>query len=377
VAAATSSTRTIAVITGTRAEYGLLRPVIRAILSHPKLKLELIVTGAHLLPPQRTIDEVVGEFKISATIAMQQPSQIGTFADAAALGRGITGFAEHFKSSHPDIVLVLGDRIEAFAGAAAAAVSGLVVAHLHGGDRAEGIADESLRHAISKLAHIHLPATHRSAQRLIAMGERLECVHVVGSPAIDGISDIQPLSDHEFKKLGRPEIIVLVHPVGDGDAVEFDRAAMLLKIAQRVGRVLVLHPNFDPGRTGIIRAIEQADCRVQPHLARETFIALLRRVKLLAGNSSAGLIECSALGVRCINIGRRQAGREKPPNVFDVEQWDYQTIENAVKSALNLPALALEKVQHPYGDGRAGQRTAELLAAFDLSAMGIRKQNTY
>jgi UDP-hydrolysing UDP-N-acetyl-D-glucosamine 2-epimerase len=294
-----------------------------------------------------------------------------------ALGRGILGFAQRFESFRPTVVLVLGDRFEAFAGAAAAAVSGIHVAHLHGGDRAEGIADESMRHAISKLAHIHLPATTCSAQRLIAMGERVESVHVVGSPAMDGLDQIKPMTDDEYQQLGRPDIVMLLHPTGDDDAIECDRASMLLKIASEAGRVLALHPNFDAGRDGILDAITRSGCAAVPHLARERFLSLLQRVRLLVGNSSAGLIECSALGVRCINIGRRQAGREKCANVTDVTEWNYQTIQREFERTLSLPRLSPGEVDHPYGDGHAGERTAASLATIDLQAISIRKQNAY
>ncbi|MEE9128733.1 MAG: UDP-N-acetylglucosamine 2-epimerase, partial [Phycisphaerales bacterium] len=145
--------RTIAVVTGSRADYGLLRPVMRAIHDHADLQLRVIVTGVHLLPPAHTANEVARDFTIANTIAMQRPGECSRLEDAEALGRGVTGFAQRLSRHPVDVVLVLGDRIEALAAAAAASVGGIRVAHLHGGDRAEGIADEAIRHAITKLAH--------------------------------------------------------------------------------------------------------------------------------------------------------------------------------------------------------------------------------
>ena len=366
--------RAIAIVTGSRAEFGLLRPVMHAVGEHADLDRFVLVAGAHLLAPQRTIDEVAAAFDIAATIPMQQDGATGRAADAIALGRGVSGFAEYLASHGADVLLVLGDRIEAFAAAAAASVAGVRVAHMHGGDRAEGIADEALRHAIAKLAHIHLPATPRSAQRLIDMGEDPARIHIVGSPAIDGLDDIPPLNDAEFRALGRPEIVFLLHPTARPAAQEKQDAARLLGLCIDAGRTVALHPNHDPGREGIIQAIEAAGCPAEDHLPRPRFIGLARRARIIVGNSSAGLIECAALGLRCVNIGPRQAGRDMPPNVLDVPAWDWPRIELALQSALAQP---ITNVMHPYGDGAAGRKTAALLAALDFDRCPLTKRNTY
>ena len=374
-----SEVRTIAVVTGTRAEYGLLRPVMWAIRDHSALELRVIVAGAHLLPPADTVKEVASEFAITARVPMQSPGRNGRSADAAALGLGVSGFAEVFSIDPPDIVLALGDRIEAFAAAAAASVAGIRIAHMHGGDRAEGCADEALRHAITKLAHIHLPASQTSAMRIIAMGEDPQRVHVVGSPALDGLDAVPPMSDREYESLGQPQIVMLLHPVGDEDQAEHDRAAEVLRRAQGHGRVLAMHPNHDPGRDGIMRAITEGCGRHCAHVPRERFVGLLRRANVLIGNSSAGLIEAAAIPIRCINLGRRQAGREKPCHVIDIPQWNYQTVDEALDEALHeairLPRLT--GIEHPYGNGTAGARTAEALASLDFDRHPIRKLNTY
>lgn len=375
--AVSTARRRIAVITGTRAEYGLLRPVMRAIAARPELELNVLVTGCHLLPPQNTIEEVRSEFAIAATVPMQSPNHDGRIFEAEALGRGITGFAEIFAQEKPDVVVVLGDRIEAFAAAAAASVAGIRVAHIHGGDRAEGIADEAIRHAITKLAHIHFPATQNSALRIIAIGEDPARVHIVGSPAIDELSEIAPLPDSDFEALGKAEIIMLLHPCGDPDEVEYERARELLRLCRSAGRTLALHPNHDPGCRGILRAIDESGCASCAHLPRPQFIGLLRRAKALVGNSSAGLIECAAIPARAINIGRRQSGRETPSNATSIPEWDYQTIQSALTTALSAAALRPADGSHPYGDGHAGPRVAEALAHLDLQAHPLVKRNTY
>ena len=366
--------RTIAVVTGSRADYGLLRPVMRAIHDHADLQLRVIVTGVHLLPPEHTADEVARDFTIANTIPMQRPGECSRLEDAEALGRGVTGFAQ-WLSRHPvDVVLVLGDRIEALAAAAAASVGGIRVAHLHGGDRAEGIADEAIRHAITKLAHIHLPATEQSAKRIKGMGEDPDRIHVVGSPALDELADFPPLPDEKMNALGWPEIVMLLHPTGGAIEHERARAAQLLNLCQEAGKVLAVHPNHDAGREGIVEAIDNARCGQRDHLPRRDFIGLLRRVRLLVGNSSAGLIEGAAIGVRCVNVGRRQAGRDMCANVINVPDGEPDSIKPAIARGL---AEGLVEVEHGYGDGRAGIRTAAVLAAFDPARLELVKRNTF
>jgi UDP-hydrolysing UDP-N-acetyl-D-glucosamine 2-epimerase len=374
--------RTVAVVTGSRAEYGLLRPVMRAIREHRGLELRVVVTGTHLLRPQRTLDEVAADFELDAVIPMQREWSTGRMADAAALGRGVSGFTAWLgnRSGGVDVVAVLGDRIEAFAAAAAAAVGGIRVAHLHGGDRAPGIADEGLRHAITKLAHIHLPATETSARRIRDMGEDPARVHVVGSPAIDGLDEVPPLDDESYEALGRPEIVFLLHPAGDEAAREQAGAERLLDLCRRAGSVLAMHPNHDPGREGILAAITASSVPAREHLPRRDFIGLLRRARVLIGNSSAGLIECAALGVSCINVGPRQDGRERPAHVIDVPlpaPGNGGQVEAAIVRGLAGPP---GPVEHPFGDGRdggAGARAARVLAEYDADRHPLTKRNSY
>jgi UDP-hydrolysing UDP-N-acetyl-D-glucosamine 2-epimerase len=377
--------RTVAVVTGSRAEYGLLRPVMHAIRAHEGLDLRVVVTGTHLLRPLRTLDEVAADFDLDAVIPMQRPWAPDRLAEAGALGRGVSGLAawlgnEAARRNAIDVIVVLGDRIEAFAAAAAAAVGGIRVAHLHGGDRAVGIADEGLRHAITKLAHIHLPATRTSARRIRDMGEDPVRIHVVGSPAIDGLDEIPPLGDEAYEALGRPQIVFLLHPSGGDASREQAGAERLLDLCRKAGRVLAMHPNHDPGREGILAAITASSVPAREHLPRREFIGLLRRAGVLVGNSSAGLIEGAALGVVCVNVGPRQDGRERPANVIDVPgagSTDGKQVEAALAHGLTRPP---GPVEHPYGDGRAGgagARAARVLAEYDAAQHPLTKRNTY
>ena len=369
-----NSQRRIAVVTGTRAEYGLLRTVIDAIQDHPSLDLKIVVAGMHLLPEVNTIQEIRAERCIDAEVPMQRSGLTGRHADSLALGRGVQGFAEAFHDLRPDVVLALGDRIEVFAAACAASVGGICVAHMHGGDRAMGVADEAMRHAVTKLAHIHLPATVQSAERIEKMGEPHESIVLVGSPAVDHIDQIDAMGDEEFFALGSPKTIFLMHGVGDAVNTERQRAAEVLEGCVAQGAVLALAPNLDPGSVGIRDAIEHSSAEVHKceHLSRERFIAALHRVDALVGNSSAGLIEAAVIGCPAINVGERQGGRERTANVMDLRSANTAEICNAIDQAGAMP----RSVQHPYGDGRCGESVAEVLADFQVTAP-LRKRNSY
>lgn len=380
--AKTPGRRRIAVVTGSRAEFGLLKPVIAAINHEPTLEVSIIVAGSHLLAPANTHTEVRSAFRVGAVVPMQNPGEHTRIDDAEAVGRGIARFARTYYKMNADCVVVLGDRIEAFAAASAASIGGVPVAHIHGGDRAEGVADEAMRHAISKLAHIHFPATNTSAERLIRMGEVPATVYNVGSPAMDGLAAISPLTDEEARAVGDPEIVILHHPCGLVDTDERAHAQAIVDFAASTcKRILVLAPNFDPGRDAVLSVLRSAVAahgwHFMDHLPREVFVGLLKRLAgrhgLLLGNSSAGLIEASALNCRDVNVGPRQAGRESPPSVVNVFSPSAAAIAGAVASH-QMPA----RPEHPYGDGHTGPRIASLLAAinFDDPAL-IRKRCAY
>lgn len=430
--------RRVCIVTGTRAEFGLLVPVMDAIKKRKDLELQVVAAGAHFLKPARTIREVEAKYTIAARVPMQMQGKTGRDADAAALGRGVEGFARAFKRLKPDWVVVLGDRIEAFAAASAASIAGIAVCHIHGGDRAEGIADEAMRHAITKLSHLHCAATKLSAERIRKMGEKPEHVHVTGSPAIDGLSKVKPMGDGEAAKYGDPRVIILLHPSGHlhGETVRFrprvlqdhfgpdmprlprsvpfaayERAERtfaaftyfattclpdepLLGTCRNAGltacggngpRGLFLHPNADPGGDQILEKW-QANSRfcgwpVVPHIPRHAFVSLLKRMAqkkrgLMVGNSSAGLIECAALGVPALNLGPRQAGRERTRNVVDADPLDTIGVIGRVRAADRL-AGKLPRSTH-FGDGRAGPRIAALLAKTNPHDPGLlRKRNSY
>jgi UDP-hydrolysing UDP-N-acetyl-D-glucosamine 2-epimerase len=357
--------RRVAVVTGSRAEFGLLRPVMAAVKAHPNLELCVIAAGSHLIQPALTFRDVKAAFEVADSVPMQIAGRTGRAEDADAVGRGVSRFVRSFTGLAPDWVVVLGDRVEAFAAAAAASIGGWALAHLHGGDRAEGIADEAMRHAITKLAHLHLPATPASAERLTRMGERPEFIRTVGSPAIDDLAGFPALPDGAAAELGDPDTVVLLHPVGRSD--EHEEAGMTQVLSAVAGRrVLALHPNHDPGRAGVLRALSAWGGPAREHLPRAVFVGVLKRLAarggVLVGNSSSGLIEAAALGVRVVDVGPRQNGRERPGNVVHAASESAPAIAAAVARALEITP---DPSAHPYGDGRSGARAAEALASVD------------
>lgn len=369
--ATANARRRIAVVTGTRAEFGLLTPVMRAVRAHPDLELLVIAAGSHLIQPSLTFRDVKAAFPVADSIPMQTAGRVGRWHDVESVGRGVARFGRSFERLAPDIALVLGDRIEAFAAAAAASIGGLPLAHIHGGDLAEGVADEAMRHAITKLAHIHFPATHASAQRIRAMGEPGERIITAGSPAIDGLDTVAPMTDEHARTLGDPQAVMLMHPVGRPDETEEAAAAAAIDaLGQR--RTLLLAPNLDPGRRGTARALEAAALRpgftLREHLPRDAFLALLRRLALrdglLLGNSSAGLIEAAALKLPAVNIGPRQSQRERGANVADAPRENPDAIADAITRAMSIDRTA---ITHPFGDGHAGPRIAKALAELNLA----------
>lgn len=393
-----ASPRTVCFVTGTRAEFGLMQLPLRAIREHPALRLQLVVTGMHLDRAHgRTIEQIRRDgWTIDATVPWRAAkNDLGQLARQT--GQATARLAGVFADLDPDIVLVVGDRVEAFAAATAGHLSGRVVAHVHGGDRALGQVDDALRHAITKLAHLHFPATKESADRIVKLGEDAWRVHRVGSPGLDGITadawaidDCLPLlnksqrywgryTDH--KQLGRYALLLL-HPTDPDDAAEHRRARLVLKITRDMGFdfTVVVWPNNDPGCRGIMRAWE--DQQGQPgtvfvhDLPRSAFLGLLRDAAVLVGNSSSGIIEAGSFGTPVIDVGPRQAGRERGENVTTVP-FRRAEIRAALERVWSDGRPRRYPKKNPYGKGDTARRIARILATAKLSPQLRRKLIAY
>ncbi len=381
--------RKIAVVTGTRAEYGILKLVLRAIETNLGLELLLVVTGMHLSHEfGNTIDDIIKDgFKISTKVDML-PVNDTSASMAKSVGQGIIGMVDAWEQLKPDIILVLGDRVEPLAATIAGVYMNIPVAHIHGGDRSKAGIDEFTRHAVTKLAHIHFPATKKSAERIIKMGEESWRVHTVGSPALDDILNESIIPPHalavRFKiNLSKPVILVLQHPV----TTQVDEATKQMRetldaIVEVGCTTIIIYPNADAGGRGMIELIKEYEnyhfITTFKNLPRKEYIGLLRVSSVLVGNSSSGIIDAPSFGLPVVNIGIRQDGRERGNNVIDVEH-DKGKIVEAIDKAITDKELLKEvrSCESPYGDGKASERIAELLGSVEITPQLLQKRITY
>ncbi|MBN2210004.1 MAG: UDP-N-acetylglucosamine 2-epimerase (hydrolyzing) [Sedimentisphaerales bacterium] len=368
---AISKKRRICVVTGTRAEYGLLVPVMQAIDKHPKLQLQLLVTGMHLLPRfGRTIRQIQKDgWRIDARVRLQSDKD-SPLDQAQGLGRAITAMARAFDRLKTDIVVVLGDRIEPFAAAAAATASGRVIGHIHGGDAAPGVFDDAWRPAISKLSHLHFAAGKDAARRLKRLAEPDFRIYQTGSPALDNLSEIicneeNTLSNAAGFDIRQDFLMVAQHPAGGTTAQEARRMKQTIQACvSKSLPVIILYPNSDPGFSGILKVLQDYGrhpaCYLLKNVPRGTFLGLLQRTRALVGNSSGGIIEAGALNVDVINVGHRQQGRARSRNVVDAD-YGIAAVSAALDRVLGRRRRRRGFRPGVYGDGRAGERIADIL----------------
>lgn len=372
--------RRVAFVTGTRAEYGLLKSSLAAAARHPRLHPQIIATGLHLLRAYgATLDDIRRDgWPVDAVVPMQRGDDHPLDAPRG-LARGVHGIAAAIADLKSDIVVVLGDRIEALAGALAGVTTGRTVAHIHGGDVAEGDFDESLRHAITKLAHLHLAASHAAARRIARMGEAGDRIHVAGAPGLDRIAELLAEASGERE----PEALILQHAYGRPPRSERQAALAVLQAVADCGlRPIIIRPNADRGCSGVHSAIEAfcrthrgADVQVHASLPRDEFLRRLLRAAVLVGNSSSGIIEAPFAGTPSVNVGRRQAGRQPGgPSVLTAPERR-SAIRSAIRTALSLRPK--RGGRSPYGDGRAGERIAAILASVQIGTELHRKRLSY
>jgi UDP-hydrolysing UDP-N-acetyl-D-glucosamine 2-epimerase len=363
--------RAICVVTGGRAEYGLLQPVMEDIRACPDLQLQLIVTGTHLEPRfGMTVGQIEADgFAIDARIPLglehDAPADI-----IRAMAVCLTGVSDALERLTPDLILVLGDRYEIFAAAQAALIHGVPIAHIAGGDVTEGAFDESLRHALTKLAHLHLTTNAQAAERVARMGEEGWRIHVVGSPGLDQLRRLELLRGEALETalgatLGERNLLVTYHPV----TLETDRGLAgfkaLLGGLDAVPRAIVkwiTRPNADPGGMAIEAALDQwsagrEDVRVFASLGQVRYLSLMAQVDAVIGNSSSGLYEAPSLGVPTVDVGDRQKGRLAAASVIRCPA-EPGAVADSVRSAFDLDCT---HAANPYGDGDSARRIVEIL----------------
>jgi UDP-hydrolysing UDP-N-acetyl-D-glucosamine 2-epimerase len=373
----------ICVVTGSRAEYGLLRPVMTAIAGSDLLTLQVAVTGTHLEEAHgHTVDLIVADgFTVSAKVPaeMHVDTSVGI---ARSMGLTTEGFARAFEELQPDLVLVLGDRFEMLAVAQAALVCRLPVAHLCGGDVTEGAWDDAIRHALTKMSHLHFVTNHAAAGRVRQLGERPERVHEVGSPGIDVIRTLPLLDGSELDaELGftlmTRNVLVTYHPetlaFDDGIARLDELLAALTALGPDVG-IVVTMPNADLGGAALAAHIrawadEHENAAAFMSLGQLRYLSTMAAVDAVVGNSSSGLYEAPSLFVPTVNIGGRQDGRLRASTVIDCPP-ERDAIEEAIHKAFDLDTI---DAVNPYGDGNAAGAIVAVLEGIDDPAALLRK----
>lgn len=383
--------RKICVVIHSRANYGRIKSVMRAIDIHPELELQLLVGSSALLYRFGSVIDIIrGDgFKENAVVHSILEGETPTTM-AKSTGMAITELATHFENLKPDIVVTVADRFETLSTAVAASYMNITLAHSQGGE-VTGSIDESVRHAITKLAHIHFPATERAKEYLLRMGEQNETIHLTGCPAIDLVAESDlALPEDLFNRTSgvgdelttkKDYIIVLQHPVTTEFGSGFKQIQETLEAAHDVSKtgmqIVWLWPNVDAGSDDISKGIrmfrdreEAKNMHFYKNFTPEDYVLLLANARCIVGNSSSGLREGAFLGTPCVNIGTRQSGRERAANVIDVK-CDANEIKTAIDNQLKHGRY---ESSHLVGDGTAGTQIANILATSNLK---IQKQISY
>lgn len=379
-------TRIIGVVSVSRSDYGHLVPVLEAIRAAPDLDLRLLVAGMHLSDDfGRTVDAIEADgWPVAERIAMLEPGDTPE-AVAASIGRGVAGFARAYARQRLDLLVVLGDRFEMLAAAVAALPFALPVAHIHGGEVSEGAMDNQIRHAITKLAHLHFASAPEHARRIGAMGEEAWRIHTVGAPGLDRLRTVALLSRDELAQAlalpaGGPWLLVTFHPVTleyGGTAAHVDE--LLAALDKVEGTLIVTYPNADTASRTIIQRIQDFAARsprvrIAQSLGDPLYLSLLKHVDVMIGNSSSGLIEAPSFGLPVVNVGDRQRGRLRGTNVIDVGSSREEIVKGIEAALAPTFRRALAGVPNPYGDGCAARRIVEVLREVPLDARLIQKR---
>jgi GDP/UDP-N,N'-diacetylbacillosamine 2-epimerase (hydrolysing) len=374
--------RKICVVTGTRADYGCLRWVMEDIRSTPGLELQIIATAMHLSPEfgltYREIEQdgFAIDSKIETLVSADTPTAL-----AKSMGLGLMGVGEALQLLRPDLLLVLGDRFEIFAAAAAATVARIPIAHAHGGETTEGAFDEAFRHSTTKMSHLHFVAAEEYRRRVVQLGEDPRRVFLVGGLGVDKIKKLnllgrEALEDALQFKLGGKNLLITFHPVTLEDATSAVQMSELLSALDKLTdtHLIFTLPNADTGGRVLIGMIERfvasrSNARAYVSLGDLRYLSCIRHVDGVVGNSSSGLTEVPSFGKGTVNIGDRQRGRLKAASVIDCEP--NQEAIGAALQRLFSPAFraALAATRNPYGEGGASKKIVQILRDFPLQSI--------
>ena len=379
--------RKICIITGTRAEYGLLYWVMKALQKEDSFDLSICVTGMHLSPEfgltYRRILEDGFSINEKVETLLSSDTSVGI---SKSIGLGVISFSEVFQRLQPDLILVLGDRYEIFAACTAAMISRIPIAHCHGGEATEGLIDEAIRHSITKMSQIHFTSTEEYRNRVIQLGEQPKNVHNVGALGIENINKLELLNQDEFEesinfKLKKINFLVTFHPVTLDTLsaeVQFQKLLTALDKFEEVG-IIFTKPNSDTDGRIIIDMIDnyvkinEEKSVAFTSLGQLRYLSAIKYVDVVIGNSSSGLIEVPSFKKATVNIGDRQQGRVKADSVIDCNTEVYD-IETSIKQAISVEFREiLKKVTNPYGTKNPSYDILNVLKETDLSDI-VKKQ---
>ena len=381
----------ILALTSIRSDYDLMSSVYAKLQADPSIKLKLLVSGAHLSARYgHTVDNIVADgFAILERIASLTEGDDSAAARLVSASRMLQGAIEPVRAFAPDLIVYAGDREDVMVGALLGGFLGIPTLHFFGGDHAaDGHIDNPLRHATSKLSTVHFVSVEEHKQRLLAIGEAASRIHLIGSVALDKFVQhaLQPMSQI-YDKLGIAEerrraehAVVIFHPIAD----EIGQAGAHLRdivqsLLERGLFVFVSAPNTDPGNLGIIDTMEKIAGHPQVHcyksLERDDFLSVFKQSRLIAGNSSAGILEAASVPVAAVNVGKRQFGRLASENVIFCETGR-TAIDAAVDKALGKPFTSqLVGMRNIYGDGKSAARAVELIKSIDFSVLVKKKED--
>lgn len=379
--------RKVCVVTGTRAEFGLLKWLMQKIQSHPELELQVLATGMHLSPEfgstYREIEEA--GFIIHGRVEMLLSADTNT-AVTKSMGLGLIGFSDAYERLQPDVVVILGDRFEIFAAASAALIAGIPLAHIHGGETTEGAFDEAIRHSITKMSHLHFVAAEEYRQRVIQLGETPARVFNVGGMGIDAIKRIDLLNRRELEQaldfqFGKKNLLITFHPVTlEGGESSSGQMAELLRALNELQdtRLIFTMPNADTGGRALSEMVREfvesnSNACMFQSLGQLRYFSCLAQVDGVLGNSSSGLLEAPSFKIGTINIGDRQKGRLKAPSVLECQPLKQDILRALEQMYSPKFQQQLLSVGSPYGKGGASEAIAGVLAEFPLENI-LKKQ---
>ncbi len=379
--------RKICVITTNRAEYGLLYWLMKGIREEPDFQLQVVVTGAHLSPEfGSTIDRIRDDgFKVDRSFDLE------LFGDKAldithSLALALEGFAASFQTLKPDLVVILGDRSEILGAATAALIANIPVAHLHGGELSEGAIDDSIRHAVTKLSHLHFAAAESYRKRIIQLGEQPGRVFMVGGLGIDNINKISLLAQPELEKsiglaFNKHNLLITYHPETLDPAMAGEQVGHLLEALDKLPDTSLIFtmPNADTGHRIIVEKIQsfvqsrENRAILIPSMGQLNYLSTMKLVDAVVGNSSSGIIEAPGYQIGTINIGKRQDGRLRAGSVIDCGTSEPEITGAFAK--LYSPGFRqqLKSTVNPYGTGGAAEKIISVLKNTDFNNLIIKR----